>query len=332
MYRFIKKGLEISQYTAIREYYENRYMHAELTIDWNGKKKKEFKEILSQKEEGNSLLTEKTIEDPNAVLKALGLNTNFLDNEPFSNLRTNSDIWEFYLIKMFKIKEDEYKYWIKDFSDKSPAYRHCSRRRVGNSWNQYNDNDVKYPTIDSNDLIKASEKFVGRLQQFKGPLRKVDKKNITNRKKAAKAFNSYLLKSMKFGKKAINDIFFDNKNEDFILMELLKRSYWNKNPGLDSNHMLAICLMLCLYGHQKQGYISQQMAKIVCQKLNLLKNCDNEIREKIIRNLEDRTSYFKKPFIPPYKYVYTKYRDRINIFFRIKTWIRLVKTTYLAGV
>lgn len=307
-------------------------MHAELTIDWDGKKKKEFKEILSEKEEGNSLLTKKTIEDPNAVLKALGLNTDFLSNEPFSNIRTNSDIWEFYLIKMFKIKQKEYENWIEDFVDKSPAYRHCRRRRVGNSWKQFNDNDVKYPTIYNKDLIKASEKFVGRLQEFKGPLRKIDKKNIKNRKIAAKAFNSYLLKSMDFGKKAINDIFFDNKKEDFILMELLRRSYWNKNPGLDSNHMLAICLMLCLYGRQKQGYISPQLAKIVCEKLDDLKKCNDGLIEEITKKLKDKTGNFEKSFIPPYKGVYTKHRDRINIFFRIKTWIRLVKTTYLASI
>ena len=334
MYRFIKKGLEISQYTAIREYYENRYMHAELTIDWNGKKKKEFKEILSQKEEGNSLLTEKTIEDPNAVLKALGLNTNFLDKEPFSNLRTNSDIWEFYLIKMFKIKKDEYKNWIDEFKDDSPAYRHCSRRRVGNPWPQFKDNDAKYPTIENDKLIKASEKFVGRLQEFKGPLRKLDEKNKKNRIKAAKAFNSYLLNSIKFGKDAaaVKQIFINKKSEDSVLGELLRRSYWKNNLGLDSNHMLAICLMLCLYGHQKQGYISQQLAKNVCDKLSKLKKIDGGLIEEITKKLKDRTENFKKPFIPPYKYLYTKYRDRINIFFRIKTWIRLVKTTYLAGV
>lgn len=307
-------------------------MHAELTIDWNGKKKKDFKEILSQREEGNSLLAKKTIENPNAVLKVLGLNTNFLDKEPFSNLRTNSDIWEFYLIKMFKIKKDEYENWIDEFKDDSPAYRHCSRRRVGNPWPQFNDNDAKYPTIENDKLIKASEKFVGRLQQFKGPLRKEDEKNKKHRKRAAKAFNSYLLNSMRFGKNAVKEIFINKKSEDSVLGELLKRSYWEKNPGLDSNHMLAICLMLCLYGHQKQGYTSQQLAKIACDKLSELKKIDGGLIEEITKKLKDRTENFKKPFIPPYKDVYTKYRDRINIFFRIKTWIRLVKTTYLASV
>lgn len=309
-------------------------MHAELTIDWNGKKKKEFKKILSEKEVGNSLLTEKTIENPNAVLKTLGLNTNFLNNEPFSNLRTNSDIWEFYLIKMFKIKKKEYEYWIKDFDDKSSPYSNCSRRRVGNPWEQFNNNDAKYPTIHNNSLVKASEKFVGRLQEFKGPLRKLDEKNKNNRIKAAEAFNSYLLNSMKFGKDAIKEIFINKKkeDEDSVLGELLKRSYWEKNPGLDSNHMLAICLMLCLYGHQNQGYISQHLAKIVCDKLSERKKLDGGIIEEITKKLSDRTGGFKKPFIPPYKYVYTKYRDRINIFFRIKTWIRLVRATYLASV
>ena len=157
---------------------------------------------------------------------------------------------------MFKIKEDEYKNWIDEFKDDSPAY-HAAHLEEGLAirGHQFNDNDAKYPTIENDKLIKASEKFVGRLQEFKGPLRKLDEKNKDNRIEAAQAFNSYLLNSIKFGKDAaaVKQIFINKKSEDSVLGELLRRSYWKKNLGLDSNHILAICLMLCLYGHQKQG-------------------------------------------------------------------------------
>ncbi len=309
-------------------------MHVETTIGWKGKKKKEFQDVLSTKEVYNNFIVKDIIEDPSAVLEELDLSAGFLDKKPFSNLRTGSDIWEFYLIKMFRIKETEYNRWIGDFQDKSHAYKYCTRRKVGNPWSQFNDNDVKYPTINNNPkLIKSSEKFVGRLQQFKGALRQKDRLNSNNRKKAAAAFNDYLLGPMKFGKETMREIFLTKKmgvNDDEILTKLLERSYWKKNCGLNPNHMLAICLMLCLYGNKKRRPVSCKMAKEVCYRLDNLKK--SELKEKIILKLMDQTAGFKKDFIPPYNNIFGKYnRERINTFFRIKTWIKLVKDTYLAS-
>lgn len=57
----------------------------------------------------------------------------------------------------------------------------------------------------------------------------------------------------------------------------------------------------------------------------------DEERQNLIDTINNSLSKvskgFKKDFYPPYGYVYDKYRDRVNVFFRIRTWMYLLKVT-----
>ena len=140
--------------------------HIELTYQGKEyKRKPDFSNIFSVYERGNSLLVDEDIEDPNAVLKILGMRTDFLDKEPFVNLRTNSNVWEFYLLKMFGVTEKLFSSITGEFED--DPYDDTTRQRVGNSYKSFAESEVKYPTIKDKTLKDASTAFVKRLKKIK---------------------------------------------------------------------------------------------------------------------------------------------------------------------
>ncbi|MBR2899035.1 MAG: hypothetical protein IKC23_05380 [Fibrobacter sp.] len=302
--------------------------HIELTYQGKEyKRKPDFSNIFSVYERGNSLLVDEDIEDPNAVLKILGMRTDFLDKEPFVNLRTNSNVWEFYLLKMFGVTEKLFSSITSEFED--DPYDDTTRQRVGNSYKSFAESEVKYPTIKDKTLKDASTAFVKRLKKSKYPLRRKDPKNIKNRIKAAKAFRAYLLQTFVYPNAILNKVFGGKDGpltDDLRLAELLK----SKGNGENKEHLLAVCLMFCLYGSKKQKMIAHGLAEEVCNGLSQYSSKGEE-RQKLIDTINNSLSKvskgFKKDFYPPYGYVYDKYRDRVNVFFRIRTWMYLLKVT-----
>lgn len=307
--------------------------HIELTHqDKEYKRKTEFSNIFSVYEKGNSLLVNESIEDPNAVLKILGMSTEFLEKEPFVNLRTNSNVWEFYLLKMFGVTEKQFTSITKDFKDLKnppPPYDDTTRQRVGNSYESFAESEVKYPTIKDEKLKKRAEPFIKRLKATKYALRQKDPKNIKNRIKAATAFRAYLLQTFDYPKAILKKVLGGKDGpltDDLRLAELLKAKgiYDNKE------HLLAVCLMFCLYGSKKKKMIAHELADEVCEGLSQYSSKDEErqnLIDTITESLSKASEGYKKDFYPPYGYVYDKYRDRVNVFFRLRTWMYLLKVT-----
>lgn len=302
--------------------------HIELTHqDKEYKRKPEFLNIFSVYEKGNSLLVNENIEDPNIVLKILGMSTEFLEKEPFVNLRTNSNVWEFYLLKMFGVTEMQFSSITSDF-DEEP-YEDTTRQRVGNSYDSFAKSEVKYPTIKNEELKKRSEPFIKRLKSTKYALRQKDPKNIKNRIKAATAFRAYLLQTFDYPKAILKKVLGGEDGpltDDLRLAELLKANgiYENKE------HLLAVCLMFCLYGSKKKKKIAHELADKVCGGLSQYSSKDEErqnLIDTIKKSLSKASKGYKKDFYPPYGYVYDKYRDRVNVFFRLRTWMYLLKVT-----
>lgn len=267
-------------------------------------------------------MVDRDIENPNAVIEALGLKTNFLDDPPFKYLRTGSEVWEFYLIRMFKVESKTYNFWIKPFkNDEKSTYKknrkHERRQKVGVPYKKF---EHKYPKIDDKQLEKKAAPFVKQLMKFEHPLRMKDSKNIGNRLNAAKAFNKYLLGP--FESQKLNKILIES-NEIEALAKLLKRAYHNNS--MNSEHMLSVCLMLCLYGQngqKKEKKIPHELAELVAKKIPK----KTEMSDEIVYELQKVSKNFRKDFKPPYANIYDN-RDRVNIFFRILTWIKLVKDT-----
>ena len=302
--------------------------HIELTHqDKEYKRKTEFSNIFSVYEKGNSLLVNESIEDPNVVLKILGMSTEFLEKEPFVNLRTNSNVWEFYLLKMFGVTEKQFSSITSDF-DEEP-YEDTTRQRVGNSYDSFAKSEVKYPTIKDEKLKKRAEPFIKRLKATKYALRQKDSKNIKNRIKAATAFRAYLLQTFDYPKAILKKVLGGKDGpltDDLRLAELLKAKgiYDNKE------HLLAVCLMFCLYGSKKKKMIAHKLADEVCEGLSQYSSKDEErqnLIDTITESLSKASEGYKKDFYPPYGYVYDKYRDRVNVFFRLRTWMYLLKVT-----
>lgn len=302
--------------------------HIELTHqDKECHQKSEFMNIFSVYEKGNSLLVDEDIEDPNTVLSILDLSADFLEKEPFMNLRTNSNVWEFYLLKMFRVTEKQFVAMTADFDEE--AYDDTTRQRVGNSYKSFAKSEVKYPTIKNEKLKKASAAFVKRLKESKYALRRKDSENIKNRIKAATSFRKYLLQTFDYPKAILQKVLGGKdgpKTDDIRLAELLKA----KGNQENKEHLLAVCLMLCLYGSKNRQMIAGELAEKVCEELN--KQCSNsseqqDLIETIQKSLSTASNQFRKNFYPPYGYVYDKYRDRVNVFFRIRTWMYLLKVT-----
>lgn len=284
--------------------------------------KSDFSRILNAKEV-KSCLVDRDIENPNVVIESLGLKTDFLEKPPFKYLRTGSEVWEFYLIRMFEIEGKTYNFWIKKFKkDEKSTYKNKCRKyerrqKVGVPYKEFKS---KYPKIDDEKLKKKVALFVKRLMKFEHPLRMKDSKNTGNRLEAAIAFKEYLLKP--FESQNLSKILFES-NEMEALTELLKRAFYNNS--MNSEHMLSVCLMLCLYGQngRKKGTkIPHELAELVAKKIPQKK----EMSDEIIHELQKVSKNFSRDFNPPYANIYNN-RDRVNIFFRIRTWIKLVKDT-----
>ena len=257
--------------------------------------------------------------DPSRLLKDCGLK-GVLDDEPFKYIMTAGSVWEFYLLRFANnVGPRQYNKLIKPIAWSEEPSGGCSRRKLGNPYDTWHDN---YPEIKNRYLRKATESFANKLVSRKCPIRQKGSNDfIEKRKNAAK----YLFKYLIGGK--ITQTLFDKLREceDFQdrLIHLIK-NYPQNNLFITSG------LMSCLYGGKNTDWVNAKLANAVITAMK--RKTSNTIVENVcnILNSKKNNKYFK----PPYKNIYDVKggnRERVNINFRIQTWLKLLKDTLNAS-
>jgi hypothetical protein len=257
--------------------------------------------------------------DPSRLLKDCGLK-GVLDGEPFKYIMTAGSVWEFYLLRFAKnVGLRQYNKLIKPISWSEEPVADCSRRKLGNPYDTWHDN---YPEINNRYLREATESFANKLVSRKCPIRQKGSDDfIKKRKNAAKYFFKYLI-----GRKITQTLFDELREcEDFkdSLILLIKSEDPHDKLFLTSG------LMTCLYGGRNADWINANLARTVA---TALKNKCYRNSTPIIRNvcniLDSQKN--KKYFKPPFKDIYDVRvggRERVNINFRIQTWLKLLEDT-----
>ena len=273
------------------------------------------------------------LENPIALCERLGLKDEtkeIMEKKPFVGLTSQGRIWEYYILGLFiddlKIKNTAYKRLKKPISDGYSPYNGCDRSAIGNDDYDYWRNLYKDKISPGESQKRRMRPFVKQLIKAETPLRAIADKNLTQaRAKAAKAFFEYLTQDF-FGAKLSVRSFI---KKDFY--EQLR--YLFKQSQILEKYPLKVCLLLCLYGCNRQRdddqfYVDGKFASNVANKLKSMKVKDEDFRNEVVDNLY---SGKEKRFYPPFSYVYQYYRERISIYMHLDVWAKLVKDTYNAS-
>lgn len=257
--------------------------------------------------------------DPSKLLAKCGLKS-VLDDEPFRYIITAGSVWEFYLLRFAKnIGRRQYNKLIKSISWPQEPIDGCTRRRVGNPYNIWPNN---YPKIKNPSLQKATESFANKLVSRKCPIRQRGSDNFaTKRKDAAKFFFNYLIGG-KITKYLFNKLRECEDFQDRLL--LLVKTYPQKDLFITSG------LMTCLYGGKNTQWVNAKLANAVVTAMK--RKTSSPIVENVCTILTSKKN--NKYFKPPYKNIYDvkgRNRERVNINFRIQTWLKLLEDTLRAS-
>jgi len=257
--------------------------------------------------------------DPSRLLEICGLK-GVLDDEPFKYIRTAGSVWEFYLIGFAKnISRRQYKKLIKHISWQQKPIAGCTRRKVGNPYDKWNDN---YPEIENRDIRKATESFANKLVVRECPIRQQGNEDFaTKRKNAAQSFFEYLIGG-KITKKLFEKLR-ECEDSQNSLIHLIK-NYPQNDLFITSG------LMTCLYGGRNTEWVDAKLASAVATAMK--RKTPNTIVENVCNILNSKKN--NKDFKPPYKNIYDVKggnRERVNINFRIQTWLKLLGDTLNAS-
>lgn len=258
--------------------------------------------------------------DPSRLLEVCGLK-GVLDEEPFKYIRTAGSVWEFYLLRFAKnIGRRQYNKLInKPIYWQQEPVAGGTRRRVGNPYNIWPNN---YPTIKNPSLQKATESFANKLVSRKCPIRQRGSDDFaTKRKKAAQSFFKYLIG----GKitKTLFDKLRECEDSQNSLIHLIKNY-----PQIDL--FITSGLMTCLYGGKNIHWVDAKLANAVATAMK--RKTLSPIVENVCNILISKKN--NKYFKPPYRNIYDVKggnRERVNINFRIQTWLKLLEDTLRAS-
>ncbi len=289
-----------------------------------------------EKEKGHNIMFKprNDLENPIALCERLGLkdeSTITMDSVPFVGLTSQGRIWEYYILGLFiddlKIKKTAYKRLKKPISEDYSPYKGCNRSAIGNDDYNYWRDLYKDKIRPTKTQINKMRPFVKKLIAAGTPLRAVANKSLTQgRAKAAKAFFEYLTQDF-FGDKISVRSFV---KKDFY--EQLR--YLFKQPKILEKYPLKVCLLLCLYGCNRQRdddqfYVDSKFAFNVAKKLKGMKVEDEDFRDEVVERLYSSKG---NHFYPPFSYVYQYYRERISIYMHLDVWAKLIKDTYNASM
>lgn len=252
--------------------------------------------------------------NPAELLKKCGLG-DVLDEEPFKYIRTAGGVWEFYILRFTDIGRRKYKQLIKRVDDETIVG--CSRRQVGNSYDDWKRNYFPDGTenIEDRAWCKKAESFAKKLASRNCPIRqKGTSAFMEKRRAAANAFLSYLYKGT-IAKSFLKEL--QEKNLQEKLIYLIK-----KYPKNDL--FLVVGLMTSLYGGKNILHVHTKLARIVAKNLKMKQG---DLPQEICKILNSQPRY---EFKPPYKDIYYKKdvnRDLVLINFRLPTWLKLMEDT-----
>lgn len=296
------------------------------------KKNKKFPKSLSELfiENGNfnagKEMQDNIFYEPAKLLQACGFK-DVLNKEPFKHIITPSRIWEFYLLRYVeKISRRDYKKLTAPISIDQKPVNGCIRSAVGNPFVKWKSN---YHLINESKsdrkLRKETLTFAKKLASRKCPIRQNGTPYFINRRKqAAKSFFKYLI-----GQTIRNKIFEKLKasRNSQSRLTILINNYPNNDLFITSG------IMVCLYGGKNTDCIDSGLAhallKAIKHKRGKDKNTDLKDVYNIIK-IKANSNHFR----PPYKDIYDVRfgnRERVNINFRIETWLKLLEDTFDAS-
>jgi hypothetical protein len=322
---YIKEIIEIigkaaTPFIFTRLYQEtgNRMLGIDL-VKKNQKTPKILSELFTEKGSFNTgkETQENIFYEPSKLLDACGFK-DVLKNEPFIHIRTNSRIWEFYLLRFINISRRDYKKLTAPISIGQQPVKGCIRGAVGNPFDKWQFN---YHSIDNKKLYKETLPFAKKLASRKCPIRENGTNDFKNKRNvAAKSFFKYLI-----GQTIKNEIFEklkDSRNSQSRLTILIK-NYPNNDLFITSG------LMVCLYGGKNTDWIDSKLANAL---IKAIKNKGKEYNNTVLKDVYNiiKIKANSKRFRPPYKDIYDVRignRERVNINFRIETWLKLLEDT-----
>ncbi|HPM09150.1 MAG TPA: hypothetical protein PK941_01725 [Paludibacter sp.] len=259
--------------------------------------------------------------EPAKLLQACGFK-DVLNEEPFKYIITPSRIWEFYLLRYINIGRRDYKKLTTAITIGQQPVEGCTRSAVGNPFDKWQSN---YHLIKSRKLQEETLSFAKMLASRKCPIRQNGTLYFINRRKqAAKSFFKYLI-----GQTIHNKIFEKLKasRNSQSRLTILINNYPNNDLFITSG------IMVCLYGGKNTDCIDSGLAhallKAIKHKRGKDKNTDLNDVYNIIK-IKANSNYFR----PPYKDIYDVRfgnRERVNINFRIETWLKLLEDTFDAS-
>lgn len=286
---------------------------------------------------------------PNDIAEKLfGFKADFTEQPPFCFIKTNTRIWELFLLRNSSknISSDTYLQLTQSFKGKYDSFDNCTCAKIGIKKSNWCDT---YTEIKNEELSQIAEDFFAAAKEFtnhfsarnridSGKLIPLRAKNIATkvksqqkdkciRSKAAKAFFRYM----------IGDKNFSLTQEDVERLEKMK----NEEGRLEENqliyllekrpnrHVFFVGLMLCLFG---RSYTNESEKKRVigvsanfAQKIALLlpKFADNQEYAYSIQNdiMLKLKSTKKNDIHPIYR---EKVDQKYRVSFRLNTWIHLL--------
>jgi hypothetical protein len=258
--------------------------------------------------------------DPSKLLERLDLK-GILENEPFNSITTAGSVWEYYLLRFVHVKRLSYRQLIKNVDQNESAIDGCRRTALGNPYDIWQRN---YKIINNQCLKRKALPFVNILLRRKCPIRQNGTSVfLSKRKIAARAFFSYLI-----GNTTTYKFFSYLENCNDFQEQLTKLIL--KHPK--NRLFLTSGLMMCLYGGKNVSWLNSKLAKAVHDNLNSFAK-HTETGQKTIRYLAMNAGN-KHSFKPPFKDIYHPIvgnRERVNINFRIQTWLKLLNDTLYAS-
>lgn len=285
--------------------------------------------------------------DPQKVLEDLGLNSNYLEEPPFCYIRSYASIWEYYLIALNASHNTSLQITKTIYDDLSGTpYKKKewislgSGRAVGNAdFEDWKKNYQRFSGITKEsekkrieELAKQSEDFSEMLLNRRCPIRQCRKEEYANpekhkfiksRRKAAKAFTSFLLNNGETFSEDDADVLVQKKGIYDKLIWLL--DFFSKKPECVESykHVLSASLLLSLYGY-KGAILGKAFVRTVIKHIKSFSKQSTQ-RDVVCRLLDRGVEDAKGVEVyPPLAIIY-KERDRLLLTLRISSWLHLLE-------
>ncbi len=286
---------------------------------------------------------------PNDIAeKLLGFKANFTERPPFCFIKTNTRIWELFLLRNSSkiIPRNMYLQLTRGFKEEYDSFDNCTCAKIGIKKGNWRNT---YTEIKNEESSQIAEAFFDAAKEFtnhfsaksridSGKLIPLRAKNIATkvkslqkdkciRSKAAKAFFRYMIgdKNFSLTQEDVEELE-AMKNEEGRLEENQLIYLLDKRPN---KHVFFVGLMLCLFGRSYTNESNKKRESGVSANFAqknawlLPKFADNQEYAYTIKNdiMHELKSTKKNEILPIYREnVDQKYR----VSFRLNTWIHLL--------